>query len=135
MGIFRASIIIGPLMLIGALPAAGQSMPPLGSGTPIRLAADDSSTSDRDSFTQKAQAEMQDWQQKLHDFGQQAEAKGQEAGSAAQSGLNDAWVKAKAASHKLKTVGAEGWQGAKASYEKASHNLAEAWQKVHPDDK
>jgi hypothetical protein len=134
MGIFHTSIIIGPLMLIGALPAAGQSLPPIGSGTPIRL-VDDSSTADRDSFTQKAQADMQDWQKKLHDFGEQAEAKGQEAGSAAQSGLNDAWIKAKAASHKLQTVGAEGWQGAKTSYEKATQNLADAWHKVHSDDK
>jgi hypothetical protein len=135
MGIFRASIIIGPLMLVGTSPAAAQPTPPLGSGTPIRLAADDSSTADRGSFTQKAQDEMQDWQKKLHDFGRQAEAKGQEAGSAAQSGLNDAWIKAKAASHKLQTVGAEGWDSAKASYEKASHNLAEQWQKLHSDDK
>jgi hypothetical protein len=135
MGIFRASIIIAPLVLIGALPAAAQSTPPLGSGAPIRLAADDGSTTDRDSFTQKAQTEMQDWQQKLHDFGQQAATKGQEAGSAAQNGLNDAWIKAKAASRKLQTVGAEGWQGAKTSYEKASQDLTDAWHKVHPDDK
>jgi hypothetical protein len=134
MGIFRAAIIIGPFMLIGTLPAAAQPALPLGSNTLLRL-ADDSSTTDRDSFTQKAQADMQDWQKKLHEFGQQAEAKGQEAGSAAQSGLNDAWIKAKAASRKLKTVGDEGWQGAKASYEKASQNLTDAWHKVHPDDK
>jgi hypothetical protein len=135
MGIFRATIVIAPLMLIGALPAAAQSKPALDAGTPIRLAADDNSAADRDSFTQKAQTEMHDWQQKLHDFGQQATAKGQEAGSAAQKGLDDAWIKAKAASHKLQTVGAEGWQGAKASYEKASQDLSDAWHKVHPDDK
>jgi hypothetical protein len=135
MGIFRAAIIIGPFMLIGTLPAAAQPALPLGSNTLIRLAADDDSTADRATFTQKAQAEMQDWQKKLHTFGEQAEAKGQEAGSAAQSGLNDAWTKAKAASHKLQTVGNEGWQGAKASYEKASQNLTDAWHKVHPDDK
>jgi hypothetical protein len=135
MGIFRAATIISPLLLIGTPAAAAQSTQPLDSGTPIRLAADDSSTADRDSFTQKAQVEMQEWQKKLHDFGAQAEAKGQEAGSAAQSGLNDAWTKAKAASHKLQTVGAEGWQGAKMSYEKASQDLSEAWHKVHPDNK
>ncbi len=135
MRMLSASMAIGSLMLIAAPPAiAGQSTLQPGAGAAIRLAADNS-TSDRDTFTQKAHDEMQDWQRKLHDFGKQAEAKGQEAGSAAKSDLDDAWVKAQAASRKLQTVGAQGWDSAKASYEKASHGLAEAWHKIHPEDK
>jgi hypothetical protein len=59
MRILTASIVIGPLVLLGALPAAaGQSTLALGSGTPIRLAAGGDSTADRDTYTQKARAEM-----------------------------------------------------------------------------
>ena len=52
MRILFASIVIGPLMLFGALPAAaGQS---ISSDTPIQLAAGGDSTADRDTYTQKA---------------------------------------------------------------------------------
>jgi hypothetical protein len=136
MRILTASIVIGPLVLLGALPAAaGQSTLALGSGTPIRLAAGGDSTADRDTYTQKARAEMQEWQRKLHDFGEKAAAKGKEAGNAAENDLNEAWTKAEAASRQLQTVGAEGWESARTSFEKASHELAEAWHKIHPEEK
>ena len=81
MRILNASIVIGPLMLIGALPAAaGQSIPALGS-VALRVAAGGDTTADRDTYTQKAKDEMQGWQQKLHDFSEKAEAKGKEAGT------------------------------------------------------
>jgi hypothetical protein len=133
MRILNASIVIGSLVLIGALPAAaGQSTPALGSGAPVRVAAGGDTTADRDTYTQKAKAEMQEWQQKLHDFSEKAEAKGKEAGNAAEVDLNKAWTNAEAASRKLQTVGAEGWESAKASFEKASHELADAWHKIDP---
>jgi len=136
MRILTASIVIGPLMLIGALPAAaGQSALALGSGASVRFAAAGDSTADRDTYTRAARDEMQEWQRKLHDFSERAEAKGKEVGNAAENDLNQAWAKAEAASRQLQTVGAEGWESAKTSFEKASHELAEAWHRVHPEDK
>jgi hypothetical protein len=135
MRILPAAIVIGTLMLIGGLPAAGQSTLTLGSGAPVQLAAGGDSTADRDTYTQKARDEMQEWQRKLHDFSAKAEAKGQEAGNAAENDLNKAWAQAEAASRKLQTVGAESWESAKTSFEEASRELADAWHKIHPEDK
>jgi hypothetical protein len=133
MRILFASIVIGPLMLFGALPAAaGQS---ISSSTPIQLAAGGDSTADRDTYTQKARDAMHEWQQKLHDFSEKAKAKGQEEGKAAENELNAAWIKAEAEQHKLETASAEGWESAKTSFEKASHDLKEVWDKIRPDDK
>lgn len=135
MSILAVAFVVGPLMLIGQLPAAaGQSALAPGSSAPVRLAAGDS-TADRDTYARKAQAEMREWQQKLHDFGESAEGKGKAAGDAAGKDVHAAWTKAERASHKLRTVGAEGWDGARASFEKASRELAEAWHKIHPEDK
>jgi carboxypeptidase C (cathepsin A) len=134
MRMLTVSIVIGPLVLIGALPAAGQSTLTLGSGASVQLAAGDS-TADRDTYTQRARDEMQEWQRKLHDFSKRAVAKGKEAGSAAENDLNKTWTKAEAASRKLQTVGAEGWVSAKTSFEKASHELADAWHRIRPQDK
>jgi hypothetical protein len=136
MRILIVSVVIGPLMLIGALPgAAGQSTVALDTEAPVRLAAGDDSTADRDTYAQRAQHEMQEWQQKLHDSGEKAETDAKTAGNAAENDLNKAWTKAEAASRKLQAVGAEGWDSAQASYEKASHELAATWHKIHPEDK
>ena len=131
--IILVSIVIGPLMLFGALPAvAGQS---ISSDTRIQLAAGGDSTADRDTYTQKARDAMHEWQQKLHDFSEKAKAKGQEEGNAAENELKAAWTKAEAEQHKLETASAEGWESAKISFEKASHDLKEVWDKIRPDDK
>ena len=136
MRILSAAMVIGPLVLIGALhAAAGQSTLALGSGAPIQLAAGGDSTADRDTYTQKARDEMQEWQRKLHDFSEKVVAKGKEAGNATENDLHEAWTKAEAASRQLQTVGAEGWESARTSFEKASHELAETWHKIHPEDK
>ena len=128
MRILFASIVIGPLLLFGALPAvAGQS---ISSDTPIQLAAGGDSTVDRDTYTQKARDSMHEWQQKLHDFSEKAKAKGQEKGNAAENELKAAWTKADAEQHKLQSASAEGWESAKISFEKASHDLKEAWDKI-----
>ena len=135
MRILSAAMVIGPLVLIGALHAtAGQSTLALGSGAPIQLAAGGDSTADRDTYTQKARDEMQEWQRKLHDLSEKVVAKGKEAGNATENDLHEAWTKAEAASRQLQTVGAEGWESARTSFEKASHELAEAWHKIHPED-
>ena len=132
MRFLTAAIVIGPLMLIGALPTVGQSIT---TNTPIKLAAGGNLTVDRETYTQKARDEMQEWQKKLHDFSENTEAKGKEAGNAAEKDLNEVWTRTEAASRQLQTVGDEGWDAAKTSYEKAIRDLAEAWQKVHPGDK
>lgn len=134
MRISGAAVMVGLVMLIGALPASGQPRFELRSGSAIRLAADDNTAADRNAYVQKAQGEMEEWQKKLHEFGEEAKAKGQEAGSSADKGLNEAWVKTKEASRKLQTVGAEGWQGAKSSYEKATQNLSATWNRIHSGD-
>jgi len=122
------AIIIGPLMLFGALPAAmGQSAP---TDKPTQSTAGSDRTTDRDTYTQKAQDTVQEWQQKLHDFNETAKAKGQTAGKAATDGLNTAWTNTQDAAHKLKSASAATWDSAKTGFEKASHDLSDAWDKI-----
>jgi hypothetical protein len=135
MRMLTVSIVIGPLVLIGALPAAGQSTLALGSGAPAQLAAGADSAADRATYTQMVRDEMQEWQRKLHDFSEKAAAKGKQLDNAAENDLNKSWTKAKAASSRLQTVGAEGWESAKRSFEEASRELANAWDKIRPEDK
>lgn len=135
MRFLTASLIFGPLMLIGALPAVGQPTPAPGSSLSIQLAAGGDATADKDTYAQKAREDMQEWQRKLRDFSDKAEAKGKEAGNAAENDLHKAWTKAEAASRRLQAAGAAGWEKAKTSFEQASHELAETWRKVNPEDK
>jgi hypothetical protein len=123
-----AAIVAGPLMLIGVLPAAAG--PSTSSDPPIRLAAGSDSTADRDTYTQKARDDLQEWQRRLHDFGEKAKTDGQKDAAAAQHDLNEAWTKTQAEAHKLQTASAEDWERAKASYEKASQELADAWHRI-----
>jgi hypothetical protein len=133
MKIIFASIVVGPLMTFGALPAA--AIQPISSDTPIQLAVGSNSTPDRDTYTEKARDAMQEWQQKLHDFSQKAKARGQEETNAAGNELDAAWIKAAAEEHKLETASAEGWESAKISFEKASRDLKEVWDKIGSNDK
>jgi hypothetical protein len=131
--IFLASIVIGPLMLFGALSAAAGQL--ISSDMPIQLAASSDSTIDRDTYAQKARDDLHEWQQKLHDFGEKAKAKGQEEGNKTRNELNAAWTKADAEQRKLQSASAEGWDSAKSSFERASHDLKDVWDKIRPDDK
>jgi hypothetical protein len=124
-----ASIVIGSLMLIGALPAAGQSNPAPAASAPVGLAGGNTAA-DRARYTQKARDEMQAWQRKLHDFSLRADASGKEMGNAADSDLNKAWTRTESASRRLQIVGAEGWDRARTSFEQASRDLAAAWGRV-----
>jgi hypothetical protein len=136
MRFLTASIVFGPLLLLGALSAnAAQSTRTLESDAPVRLAAAGDSTADRDTYTQRTRDEMREWQRKLRDFSEKAEAKGKEAGNEAKYALNKAWTKTQAASRDLQAASAEGWESAKISFEKASHELAETWHRIRPDDK
>jgi hypothetical protein len=134
-----AAIVAGPLMLIpllliGVLPAAAAG-PSTSSDTPIRLAAGSDSTADRDSYTQKARDDLQEWQRRLHDFGEKAKTDGQKDAAAAQHDLNEAWAKTQAEARKLQAASAEDWERAKISYEKASQELADAWHRIGSGDK
>ena len=131
MRMLTASIVIGSLVLFGALPAAaGQSTLSPGASAPVRLAANGDPTVDKDTYLQRARKEMQEWRRRLHDFSARAEANGKGTGNTAETDLNKAWTRTEAASRKLQTVGAEGWDHAKASFEQASHELADAWDSI-----
>ena len=128
-----ASIVILPLLLIGPLSAvAGQ---PVVAVTSSQLADSGDATADRDTYTQKARVDIQEWQHKLHDFSATAEANSNLASNKAEMALDDAWSRTEDASWKLQDAGAEGWENAKATYEKASRDLADAWNKVPHEDK
>ena len=128
-----AAIVAGPLTLIGVLPAAAG--PSTSSDTSMRMAAGSDSTPDRDTYTQRARDDLQEWQRRVHDFSEKAKTNGQKDAAAAQHDLNEAWTKTEAAAHKLQTASAEEWERAKASYEKASHDLADAWRRIGSADK
>jgi hypothetical protein len=129
MKFLTVAIVIGPLMLIGALPARA-----LDANAPVRLTATDDTT-DRDTYAQRARDDMQEWQRKLQDFTKESDSEGTGAETTAAHDLSVLRIEAEAASRKLQTVSADGWASAKTSYEKASQDLAKAWQKVRPDDK
>lgn len=129
MKFLTAATVIGPLMLIGALPARA-----LDANAPVRLTGTDDTT-DRNTYAQKARDDMQGWQRKLREFAKDSASEGTEAETAAEHDLSVLRIEAEAASRKLQTVSAYGWASAKTSYEKASQDLAETWRKVRPDDK
>jgi hypothetical protein len=133
MKIFITAIILGPLMVIGALPAASQSG--LGSGASVRLATARDSTAGRETYIQKARDDMQEWQRKLHAFDEKVQAKAVQAHTTAGDDLNKAWTQAEAASRRLETAGSEDWENAKTSFKRASHKLDLAWRKIDPENK
>lgn len=122
-----ASIVLGPLVLAGSLPAAGQPVP---DGSVIQTAVTGDSSASRETYRQRADKEMQDWMGKLHDFTERWETKGQRQVDAADARLHVAWTDTENESQKLRTASAEGWDSAKAGFERSSHELAEAWDKV-----
>jgi hypothetical protein len=88
MRILFVSIVIAPLMMIGAVPAA-QSIT---SDARIRL-ANGGPTADRDPYNQNAPDLVLEWQKKLDDFTEKAKAKVLEEGNAVGDELNAAWIK------------------------------------------
>ena len=127
---YIAAIVIGPLMLSGALTAANGQ--PVSSNTQTQSAPAGNTATDRDTYTRNAQEKIHDWQTKVDDFTTKAAAKGQQAATATEKGLQTAWTKTQAAGQKLQTVSAQGWDAAKSSFEKASRDLSDAWDKVRP---
>jgi hypothetical protein len=125
-----ASVTAGSLVLMAALPAAGQSARSVDSN-----ASASNSASDRGTYIQMARDEVQEWRQKLRDFSDSAQTKGTEANKVAVDDLTRAWTRTEAASRRLENAGAADWQGAKASYKAASQKLVLAWHKVSPTGK
>ena len=133
MRVLATSIVMGSLVLIGAMPeAAGQS---ISSNTTIRLADGSRPPDERSAYIQKMETDMQAWQQKLHDFGDRVAVEEQKAGTAAETELNAAWTETEVDAHRLQTAGTAGWDSAKVSYENASRGLAAAWARTGHADK
>ena len=121
------ALIVAPLLLVTAPPSTATS-------AAVQLVAVSDQVADRDSYKQKAEADMREWRRKLHDFGAKAEATGKQAGDTAKSDLDQAWASADDAAAKLKAAGDKDWESAKARFETATHELAEAWRRINPND-
>jgi hypothetical protein len=134
MRIFIAPLLLGTLVLVGASPAAAQSKPASNQGVTVGVAPTRDAAAERESYTQKAQADLRIWQQKLHDFDAKAH-KATEAQASAAKDLNEAWAETKTASARLETAGEKDWNSAKVSFKTASDKLAVSWHKVNPADK
>src|SRR5258706_7187494 len=117
MRLLAAALVIGSLT-IGALPAAAGE-----------------STAVREAYTLKARDDVQAWRHKLYYVGGRPAVEDRAAGNALETELNEAWIKAAAASRRLQLTGINGWESTQSSFEKAHHELAAAWRKVHPEDK
>jgi hypothetical protein len=130
--VFSPLLLIG---LIGALPAAGQSIKPTQLTASFRVAAIADWKAERDLYVQKARDEVQAWQQKLHDLRQKARIKNSQENITARKNFDTAWTEAEDASRKLETVGAEDWESAKLSFHKASQKLAAVLDKIKSRDK
>jgi hypothetical protein len=123
---------LAALVLVGPLPAAGQSSPTKSS---ITSTASGDATADRNTYTQQARDDAQAWQQKLQSFNEAAEARGRKDLTTAENDLNEAWIKSETERHELETASAAGWESAKASYQTASRELADAWDRNRAREK
>jgi hypothetical protein len=132
MRIAIAPLLIGTLVLAGASPAAAQSKPASDHGVSVGMAPARDAAVERESYTQKAQADVRLWQQKLHDFDAKMEVKATAAQASASKDLDEAWTETKTASARLETAGEKDWDSAKASFKTASDKLAVSWHKVNP---
>ncbi len=121
------SLIAGPIILVGALPAAADPM--------IQVAANSDTSADRGSFTQAAQDDLHQWQQRVHDFDVSAEATGKADTIATEHALNAAWDRVQVEAGKLQTASKDEWETAKTSYQNATRNLADAWDKTRAENK
>jgi hypothetical protein len=136
MRIAIAPLLIGTLVLAGASPATAQSKPASDQkGMSVGMAPTRDAAAERETYTQKAQADVRVWQQKLHDFDAKTEVKATDAQASASKDLDQAWTETKTASARLQTAGEKDWNSAKASFKTASDKLAVSWHKVNPADK
>ena len=133
MRILPGLAVLGPLLLIGTLPAAAQSVQPTQPTASFGGAAAADWKAERNTYVQKARDEMQEWQRKLHDL--REERRNSEANIKTRKHFNTAWTEVEEASRKLETAGAENWQSAKVSFHQASQRLAAVWEQIKNQDK
>jgi hypothetical protein len=107
MRILFVSIVIAPLMTIGALPAAQA----ISSDARIRLASG-GPTANRNPANQNAPDAVLEWHKNLDDFAEKAKAKVLQGGNAVEDELNAAWIRTvagatQAAGHEREQLGAQ----------------------------
>jgi len=129
-----APILIGTLVLAGALPAAAQPKPASDKGT-VGMAPSHDPAAERKSYTQQAQGAMRLWEQRLHDFNAKLESNTTQSKATTSKDLDSAWNDTKTAWNQLETAGVDDWNSARATFQGASHKLGVAWQRVSPKDK
>jgi hypothetical protein len=122
------AILVGSLVLAGALPIHSQTVRTNGQNLRVQLAAAD--PADRNTYMQTARANMTVWSKKMQEFGERTQAKVTEAKIKATNELNEAWTETKAAAARLEVAAAEDWESAKTSFKRASDKLAVAWQNI-----
>ena len=136
MKILSTSFVTGALMLIGLATVSVAPSPfALGASARVLLAANNDSPIARDSYVQKARADVEGWRSRIEKASDNAFAKGKHMGKATKNDLSAALSKAETASARLESVATEGWENAKVDYEKASKDLQKAWSKIHPEQK
>jgi hypothetical protein len=129
MRIISAFIVAASVLLIGALPAASQSVQPTPpTASPIGTEAN--WKAQRDAYVQTARDEVKEWQRQLQDLREKRRAKNLEADITTKNDFRTAWIETKDAFHKLETAGANDWERAKTSYNKASLKLAAIWETI-----
>jgi uncharacterized membrane protein len=126
---FRVALMLGGIILLGALPAAGQQAPP---AAPPDAAASGDRSPDHDRYLEKARADLQKWRRDLDDFNARATAEGRADSRAAADQLNAAWAKTQAEAGKLQAAGAEDWDRARASFENSSRDFTQSLGRIWP---
>jgi hypothetical protein len=114
---FVLPLVLGTLVVSGALPAIAQPVPE----TPFRH-----------DFVADAQARMRVWGRDVNSFNRSAEATGRAQDSAAGAELNTAWTQAKAEEQKLEVASADQWEGARTSFDDASRRFRVALDRAQP---
>ena len=87
---FVVPIVIGMLVLAGAVPAAAQSKNDL--NTSVAASNTNDPAAERNNYTNNAQGEMRMWEQKLNDFNARVETGAPEAQTNASKSLDSAWT-------------------------------------------
>jgi hypothetical protein len=82
---------------------------------------------DHESYTRRAESEVQEWKTKLDGFMEKAKAKGNATATASDAKLQEAWVKVRDATRGLEKAGSDTWEGARHAYEASSNELVSAW--------
>jgi hypothetical protein len=113
---FALPLVLGTLLVSGALPAVAQPAPQ----TPYRH-----------DYVEDAQARLRVWGRDMSSFNKAAAATGRAQDKAAGAALNSAWSDAKADERKLEVASAEDWEGARTAFDHASRRFEDALGRAH----